>query len=608
MNNRQVFDRRQALKRALWVAAGGTIAYNELALGPSVQALLNRLVSSTAGRTLDARQLMAEAVQGGPATFRWRAAQALASTSQNNWAVVHIKVVNHVATPLVFRLGPIGSDPKQTTNSSDRTGQTINDNGTTRNINPLIFSNVSEASCRAHLARMGLGELSTIPLQAGNSSQTYGNTFRMNNWFAQILHDPGLSTNEATAMYRNPSNNFLGGSGANALTGTFDHSKVGLQAALGLGQTRGGNHSLANFKLRDNLPDLGFYVADKGILSSPLGIAAFMMGNEYDSAEGQVLKNAVLGGYAAGEEPAVNGVAVETHVNSIVQYASAPGTYIDSNLHRTFDTLVASDPVLRREMDRSKEQFRAEINNFITIQNLESTRIFSTEQQASAREFGSFQADGTGSVSSVGDNLANRQTAGAEFLAQVQYTLRCLKLPGMPVRNFSLFLNTGDLDGGFVDTGACGVESGARIKSLSYIEGMRQLAIGMNMLAKEIADGSANGRKTMVVVTAEGGRSNTMNDNVTSFAFVMGPKGDGVPTRLYADMAALNNDSSSQVTAPGSGGAHTYSAEYLLTPSGTGMVGTAVVGDLQAGVVRFLNAKLNAGVSLGELGNYIKID
>lgn len=593
-------DRRKALRTAMWTTLGGSIAFNELGLGPSVQSLFHKLMLSTAGRSVDSRQLLVEALKGGPALFRWDAARALADETGQPWSVVHIKVVNHVATNLVFRLGEMQEDGISTVNASDRNDTSLLEQDGT-DFRPIIFDKFTSENCRKMIAEAGVGKLSDLPLGlSGEDDTTYGKKFRMNGWFARMLHNP-LAEGAVPQEYIDR------GFVSSAVNKALDHQKVGLQCALGLDQAGMGNHALRNFKLRRELPDFSYYVEEQGLVTSPLGISAFMMGERYDSANEGSMINMVVKSRSDAEESAVDGAPVRTYANTIVQTIESANaresSYSDprkeDSLTLKFDKLVTSDPALRKQMYSAQEQLEALVSELVDTARFEDQSIFDNTPGTDSpwRDVGCVQIDESGTPT----------PARGEFLSQVRFACKMLQIPGRPVQNFSLFLNMQDLDQENLDFSTKVDVTGAR--PLSYVEGMRQLAIGLNSLAKVIEELG----NVIVVVVSEGGRLNNMADGSVSFAFSMGPKAAGFETKLFGDEAAYGVADSTQVANPGlgpgqtNGGMHIYSGGQLFNASGSAINAGANIGDFQAGAIRALDELIGKGASLAEIGNFIKL-
>jgi hypothetical protein len=181
-------------------------------------------------------------------------------------------------------------------------------------------------------------------------------------------------------------------------------------------------------------------------------------------------------------------------------------------------------------------------------------------------------------------------------------------MPGQPLRNFSLFLNVTDLDGSALDTANINGPKDP-VRAYSYIEGMRQLAMGLNVLAKKIAAG----KKILVMVHSEGGRSETMQDAKTSFALVMGPKGPGMlDDKLYSNPSDVDAQTSSMLVNPGGdAAARPWASGGLVDSAGVALVAPANASDVQMGVARFLAEKKGIGNAFAGLSTdqsrYVKL-
>jgi hypothetical protein len=141
----------------------------------------------------------------------------------------------------------------------------------------------------------------------------------------------------------------------------------------------------------------------------------------------------------------------------------------------------------------------------------------------------------------------------AEFLAQCRFVQEALNIPGLPFRNFVLSVNVNDLNGHPVELAAPNFEVNAR--SLSPLEGMRQLAIGLNMLA-QVIDSAPNGAKVFVIVTSDGGRTGNMVDSTIAPGIVLGPGGTAATALtdfLYCDYGRMSDRSHPFTVEPGEG-------------------------------------------------------
>ena len=553
------FDRREMLKKALATGVGLGVFAEQFGGLPFIGSKLDDWIFRGLGTSnLDAYQLLQEAVQGHGAFFGVH--RAIAQEDSNDWSLVQIKVCNHIYSPLIFALGQLKSDGKITTSSGvRRTGQAAGLAGTA-----LIAKGVEEVSNIDRFRKL-----------------------RLNRWFADILQNgtadglPQTSTNILGLELND--------------VGVFS-DKVALQGFLGLTQEGGGNHSLLGCKLRKTLPDLTLFSQQNGLISSPLGISCFMMGNTYDKAEGSLDRNAVLGGGVA-ENPVVPSRTVQEYVKQVSQFVGS--TYsdrdsVEQNIVYRLDKLASSDPKLRREMIASMQQFRSAVLKFNTSSLLES-RV-----QTINAQLGNGQSSNSGSTG-----------ATSEFLAQCKYVAQALDMPGIPLRNFSLFLNVVDLDGKNLDATINAPNKDAdNIRAYSYIEGMRQLGMGLNILAQKIAQGS----KVIVCVSSEGGRSTAMADSKVSCMLVMAPKGTGMlGDALYADMKSINEPGSSIVqdsaalTSAGNWGLADTLKDVDGKDAAAGVKPST--GDVQMGIVDFLEEKTGRSVrkQLGADGSFVKL-
>lgn len=455
-------------------------------------------------------------------------------SAPSEWSLVTIKVLNHVFTPLVFAPGRIVN------------GNTILAPG-------IVRGSTRGGNAAAFLAASGADRLSDRPRYAA---------LRFNKWFADMLHTGAADGKAANTDFP---------------------AGVAIQAFHHLKQIAGQNHALKGTKLRQNLPDLALFAEQNGLVESPLGISALMMGGEYDKAEGAVAANAVLGA-SDSEAIVVPSRRIADYVGQLRQFVSR--SYVsraapETNLALKFDRLAADDPKLRRELLASVEAFKGALPRFEDVSALENQR----------QTFDPARANGQSSVAGTG--------ASFEFQAQCQYVLECLALPGRPLRNFSLFLNVNDLDGKDLDATTnftAPEQNGSAVRAYTYVEGMRQLALGLNALGRRIA----LGEKLLVAVVSEGGRGAAMEDSKTAFALVMGPSGaGGLADALYARNAELNREDSVilQDLAAETAQVPWDSPEGLQSRGGSRLDATvATTGDVQMGVAQFLEERTGKSV------------
>lgn len=573
-----LMNRRQALTKTLLGTVGGLTALDGLSSTGWVEKLLLPSLGGQAGTNpflggaVGTLEILQSALRGGVGFLRTQ--QALASTVASDpakeWAVVTIKVVNHVHTPLVFKLGKLDPQSGNVTTASDV---------------DTVVSKLSTSG--AHMGAKGVDKLSDNPRYS---------RLRFNKWFADILQSGKSDVETSAGVPSLDAATIFPGAGA------FP-SGVAIQAGLHLAQeftTK--NHSLMNFRVRQTEGDLAHFLEKRGIVRSPLGVTAFMMGEKYDKAEGSFDRNVVLGDANGVENPIAQGASVAQIVNALSQ--SVAGGYADmstfnSNLTVKFDRLVESDPKLRRALLESKVQFESSLADLKKYASLEGSA-----QTGVTAASGSLQGSGNGTDPSL--------PPSREFVAQCGYAARALKMDGRPVRNFSLFLNMSDLDGKNLDEAFFG-GAAEGIKCYSYVEGMRQLAVGLNILAKVIDEK----RNVIVVVVSEGGRKRTLGDDHVSFGLVLGPSGPGLLTdHLYAHTELINEESNALVKDPGAflnmNDPSTWvrwNVDGLVSESGASMKGMRATtsGDWQLGVAEFVAEKMGVTGSMAGQLQYVKL-
>jgi len=551
-------DRRSLLKLGMYGAAGA-LTLEQLGGVPLAASLAEQWPKTRLARWAGVNPYDAYEMMG----YAWRSgfgvAKAFADT-QDGWALVQIKVCNHVFTPLVFKTGLINPDNTVTTSAD------------------VPLGSMRMGSAKAMLVAKGMDQISDNPrLRA----------LRFNKWFADMLNngtnDGSPTTTSANLLGLNPSD-----------VAPLSPDKVAIQTFLGLKQIGLNNHALKGCKLRVAQPDLTLFAQSTGLITSPLGITCFMMGGNYDKAEGAVPSNAVLG--ADAESIVVTSRSVQAYVAQISQFVGksyADRAPLEQNVIYKMDQLVQKDPKLRRDLVASIAQFQAGMTNLHDAAAVEQfTQSFNT-------------------LAANGQNLNGSQVgASSEFLGQCKYVVASLDLPGVPVRNFSLFLNATDLDGLDADRATDGGGGNAKVRAVSNIEAMRQLAMGLNVLAKAIA----NGKKLVVVVHSEGGRGADMTDSKTSFSVVLGPKGTGLlGDQLYANNGIINQSSNSAIKDMASeAAALPWNMDALKEADGSKAASNVVpsTGDVQLGLVEFLEGqtgvKARAGLS-GADGRFVRL-
>jgi hypothetical protein len=480
---------------------------------------------------------------------------AMAMTAAEDSVVITIKVLNHIHTPLCFKLDYTGS------NGANRT----------------MTQKISSGTVATHMVNAGVELDSDIPRWE---------KLKLNKWFADILNT-GMAENGARSTVINEGE-----------IGPFpDEEDVAIQAFLGVNQTSAAlNHSFENTTLpastRDGQGgDINYHLAMNNIIRSPLGVTALTMTEvETTDSIGRVGNRVVSNNL---KDIAADGQAVEKYVSLLGQTIGIG--FIDEGLMDKFDNYVGIESELRVQMALSRPEIKKKIADL----------RLTAEAETAVHDLGAI-TDGNNLQAFSGSDVS---TSKQGFIAQCLFASRVLEIPGKPLRNFSLLLNIKDIDGAGLDTTS--VEAGSQ--PLSYIEGMRQLAIGMNLLSHTIK----KHKNVYVVVISEGGRSSNLADNKVSHAFVMGPGGKGgLADHLYANNAAMGDSTNAFNADPNAGSANNtgiglapYDGGELKDESGSKQeTEFADAASVLNGVVKHIEKAVGSEEkSTAGLGNYVAL-
>ncbi len=575
-------SRRQMLSAALGGAVATFAGFERRSSG-----LLVPKTAST-GRTIDAYEILQNAIRTR-SRLTWGGSTALADGEPSEISVITVKVMNQICPPLMFRLGQLVSATGDDTTGPQEFSSTIT--GSQGSGAPRL------ADARTLLEARGINKLAPAALGGGRYR-----ALRFNQWFANILH---------TGMVE-------GQAGADVVAAPLEAGDIGtfpttvaIQAILGVNQSvSASNHDFNNCAITgSNVPtrggDLAFHISELGseLVPSPLGVVCFNMGKVTET-DGNNSPNRVVKADAA--TSAVDARSVNDYVSTIRQ-ATALGltTLIDDDLVQEFDKLARPPLNFAGELKARKAQILQIFGRLTSASTLESTVTNVTGvtnvERGALQDFG---------------GSANTD-ARMEFLAQCKFVQAALDIDGKPFRNFTLYCHLSDIDGASFDKTTADTST---TEGLSYIEGMRQLAVGLNMLAKSIAAH----RNVYVVVVSEGGRDFTGSDNDVGLALVMGPNGGGnLVDKLYAPDAhsAANN---AFVSDPGNNTVDFRQAggngrlNGLLNLPGGVVVGednlpsanaTVTNNEVLIGVIRHLEAKTaRTGASTTQgLGRYLRL-
>jgi hypothetical protein len=627
------------------LAGGGAVAATTLGIKPAPhpaaptptpQLDLGKIGSRDAYRILqDTIRLRKRITFGG--------SPALADdTTDNNIVIVQVKVMAMFISRLIFKFGAL-TDPNDVTNgtvlaytgtstpaatSTGRYGipwgprdadfSGIND----PNAGTLGTFSKGTADLTAFLMGKGIDLVSDVPRWR---------QLRFNRWWAGILQSGGPEA-ELGASQLGDATIYPGGAKP------FPDG-VAVQAFAGseMIAARRGHNFVATCltdvpqATRDKGGDVSYHLDAQELVKSPLGIVAFASGLDGSGKGGFSINDPqspgargtlVFGSDLA--EIAASGQPVGGYVDQIQRLIQ--GGHVDSDLVTKFDELAGVGADFRGELIKQKEALKTAVSNMTTLSNLEQQSLFTVPAVAEANRATRGAQLGQGS-NQADDSIPTK----GEFLAQCRFVQEAVNIPGLPFRNFVLSVNVNDLNGHPVELASPNFEVTAR--SLSPLEGMRQLAIGLNMLAQSI-NAAPNGAKVYVVVTCDGGRTGNMVDSTIAPSIVLGP-GTGANALidfLYCDYARMVDPNHPFTVEPGEGpdlGAPDPTSQRMVraasmrpspnpttnqatfvTESGTADTsGYPTQASVRIGLVRFLETVAGKGSasSTGGMGSYYRL-
>ncbi len=475
--------------------------------------------------------------------------QALANTSETTTdtsepiSFITIKVMNHIHSPLCF-------------NFPEYTGSISQGN------TPDILDRISQKVNRDFMSAAGLKDAAV---------QEKWKNLGLNKWFANILQR-GYDFDQTSPSFLSAGEQ-----------GTFS-SSVAFQTFLHLNQNdQSRNHSFVNTCL-PNLEevgrggDLNFHLQAQNLIESPFGICCLNMGNTVETTDsiGRV-GNHILGGDLS--ETVANGRTVNEYISRLID--SIGTGFIDENLRKSFNNLVGADTSLIDSLANSREDLISR-KQLLTQVGLIENSLHNMSRLL----------PGTALGSNMQAFKGQNRVAENQFLSQCVFASRALELPGLPIRNFSLLLNIFDIDGAPLDFTAAQGGGSKTSEPYTYIEGMRQLAMGLNILSHTIAKTQG---KVYVLVVSEGGRDISGKDNDISHAFLMGPN-TSIGDHFYRNQAQFA-DSTSLVSADPNRNRFqpAYSGGERKAYEGTKDTKNSVqMRDLLHGIVRLIESEKNS--------------
>jgi hypothetical protein len=560
-------SRRQILGGLL--AGGSAAATMAIGLRPASRssaplAPTNALDLRTLG-SRDAYRILGETVRlGKRVTFGGTPAAAGPSeTADNDIVVIQVKVMAMFISRLIFKFGALADENDVSngavlsyTGTSTPAAAATGRYGIPWGPRDANFTGVNDPSAGV-LGTFSKGASSLTTFLMGKGIDLVSDVprwrkLRFNRWWASMLEsgapetELGASQLADATIYPGGAKPFPAGVAVQAFAGSEMISARRGHAFVATCLTDTPQSA------RDRGGDLSHHLDAQDVVRSPLGIVAFASGldamgkggfsindSQGPGARGTLVLGSNLSEIAAAGQP------VGSYVDQIQRLIQ--GGHVDSRLVTQFDELAGVGADLRGELVRQKEALNAAVANMTTLPRLENESFFTDATQAANNHMYRGAQLGQGS-NTTDDSIPSK----AEFLAQCRFVQEAVKIPGLPFRNFVLSVNVNDLNGHPAELASPNFEVNAR--SLSPLEGMRQLAIGLNMLAQMI-DAAPNGAKIYVIVTSDGGRTGNMVDSTIAPSLVLGP-GTGANALvdfLYCDYARMVDRNHPFTVEPGEG-------------------------------------------------------
>lgn len=465
--------------------------------------------------------------------------------------IVHIKVMNQMHAPMLFALGQENAETRQVTRGGRSWAQ-------------------KAASSADMLLNAGIERTHPDPRFR---------KLRFTEWFAEMLKT-GLAGGQTLEA-------------ASGRTGEFPpESQVSIHGFTGIDSNV--THTYNNFLLPEAAAssgaggDLLFHAVTTGLVRPPLGITCFNMGGEKENTGG-LPANSVLNG---SRSVVASGRSVRD-MTSVLRAAITTGL-VDDDLVKLFDAVGQEGfpeerkSTLRQALFDNRAKLDAALAGFDQVANLEDV------------------TQGIGPGNAQGGR--NAGTAKSEFLAQCVWVDQALSIPGLPLRAFCLDLHVADIDGQPFDSGDAPSAAGP---ALSYVESMRQLAVGLNILARTVARTQAMGGHVYVVVSTEGGRDEGGGDSVAPSGIILAPgtgAANGLADGFYAPQGAFDGSDQQWLNDPSSR-PRAWVAGNLVNFAGVQQSVAATNGDIFHGVLYHLARVRGASdTTTSAFGNRLKFN
>jgi hypothetical protein len=472
----------------------------------------------------DSHVLIENALRGGAALARFGMAEA--QGLKEDWTIITVKVFDQLDVGLLFALGKLNSAGTQpVTSGLGPTEHAIVSDGklgaSDAESDADLPGGATIAGLKSNAIRMLTGGGPTGMDARKLHSDARLKRLRFNEWFGQMM-----LTGESEVNYAVPSLH----------SGAFPEN-VAIQVALNLKRPQQAvNHQL-NCVFLDEQADLNAFLESEGVVFSPMGYTTFMLGEHYDANNWPEDVNHVYRRMPGshGTVPVSRGFKVSQYIANFDRIIRRPGFVDlapgDANALLTYDRYVEKDPRKRREFIERRAKLVSSLVKLEGLGQYESSKLTTRDftEFLAVQGAGRFKRDDQSQIPEI-------TTASKDFLAQCQFVARALDFEDKPLRNFNLFLNLADLDG----KGFLSVRNGdaGKPRSYNYIEGIRQLAVGLNVLAHAI-----KGKRAIVNVVTDACRKDDNGDGDNGLAILLGPKGAGdLDDALYCSDFSLQGE------------------------------------------------------------------
>jgi len=488
---------------------------------PEFAAKAPSLLSEMLALGEDSSVLIDNALRGGVALSRFSMAQA--QQLKEEWTIITIKVFDQVDIGLLFALGKLNAAGEVVTaglGEAEHPTVSLAKIGAIDGVPGGISTPAADFVTAALRMLQGKTDESTRDARKLCSNPRM-KALRFNDWFGSMMY-----TGQSEVNYAIPSR----------WSADFPDN-VAIQVAMNLKRPHQAvNHQL-NCVFLDEQADLNAFLEGEGVVFSPMGYTTFMMGDHYDANNWPEDVNHVYRRMPGANAvvPVSRGFKVSQFVANFDRLIRKPG-FIDlkpgaGNALLEFDKFVDKSGSTRRGFIERRAALIDSLTQLEGLDVIERTKL----SQAEFNKYCAVQGGGR-FKEPVETQVPETAVASKDFIAQCYFVAKAVEFEGKPLRNFNLFLNMADLDG----KGFLSVRNGdaGKPRSYNYIEGTRQLAVGLNLLAHAI-----KGKRAIVNVITDACRKDGNGDGDTGVAILLGPKGAGdLADALYAADICLEGE------------------------------------------------------------------